>query len=201
MRFSVLTFLLILMTSVMPTKASPVPDFSCDVPDGTVLDRDGFKLGEFLYLYEETLALVGYAEPSEQVKLSDSHGAINYYGDGDFRVAIFPGGAQIELKGGQVIPCQTYVEGPAVSEDSAYISVEMYGMSYGSTVRSSPDLGDNKIDRLPEGEPIYLLGNVGQTYDGYDWFEIEYSEGVKGFVWGGTLCSNGSVTPGIANAC
>ena len=96
---------------------------------------------------------------------------------------------------------EKFTDGSIEEDVVALAQSGAYGKSYGSVVRSKPNLGDNKIDRLTENEPIYLLRNVGNTFDGYDWFEIEYSEGVKGFVWGGTMCSQDQLVIGVANQC
>lgn len=181
--------------------SSPVPDFTCDVPAGTVLDRDGYRLGEVLHVYGEKLALETYGELADQLPLTDSHGAINYYAKDDVRVAVFPDGAQIELASGQIIPCAKFTDGTIVNVVSDLSAKGNLGASYGSVVRSTPNLSDNKIDRVAEGEPIFLLRNTGQDFNGYDWFEIEYSEGLTGFVWGGTICSKDVLVRGIYRQC
>lgn len=182
-------------------QASPPPDFTCSVPAGTILQRDGYSLGEELHVYGDKLALETYGDPEDQLTLSDSHGAIDYFSKGNIRVAVMPDSAQIELPDGIIIPCEKFTDGSIEEEFVALAQNGAYGKSYGSVVRSVPNLGDNKIDRLPENEPIYLLRNVGNNFDGYDWFEIEYSEGVKGFVWGGTMCSQDQLVIGVANQC
>ncbi|MEW7009683.1 SH3 domain-containing protein [Lentilitoribacter sp. EG35] len=173
--------------------ASPPPDFTCDVPAGTILDRDGYRLGEVLHVYGEKLALETYGDLADQLPLTDSHGAINYYSKDGVRVAVSPDSAQIELASGQVIPCTKHVD------DGLMEGAD--GMSHGSTVRQAADLNGTKIDKLPEGEPVFIRENAGNNYQGYDWFLVEYSEGLKGYVWGGTLCSVGFKVPGIANEC
>lgn len=201
MKLKLLTATSILACAVSGALASPVPDFTCDVPAGTILDRDGYRLGDVLHVYDETLALETYGDLADQLPLTDSHGAIDYYAKGDIRVAVFPDGAQIELAGGQIIPCVKFTDGTIVNEVADLPEKGILGASLGSTVRSAPNLGDNKIDKLPEGEPIFLLGNTGQIFDGYDWFKIEYSEGLTGFVWGGTLCSKDVLIRGTYQQC
>lgn len=181
--------------------ASPPPDFTCAIPAGTILQRDGYSLGDVLHVYDDKLALETYGDLEDQLPLSDSHGAIDYFSKGDIRVAVMPDSAQIELSDGQIFLCEKFTDGTIESEVVSLAANGAYGTSYGSVVRSAPSLGENKIDRLPEQEPIYLLRNVGNTYDGYDWFEVEYSEGLKGFVWGGTLCSQDKFVKGVANQC
>lgn len=193
MKLKLFATTLLLSCACSAAFSSPVPDFTCDVPVGTILDRDGYRLGQVLHVYGDNLALETYGDLADQLPLSDSHGAINYYAKGDVRVAVFPDGAQIELAGGQVIPCVKNVD-DGLSEGAD-------GKSHGSTVRRTAEVNGVKIDKLPEGEFVFIWENVGSSYQGYDWFLIEYSEGLKGYVWGGTLCSVGFKVPGIANEC
>lgn len=75
------------------------------------------------------------------------------------------------------------------SDSSDYVSV-MGNFSLGGNVRSGPGTQYDKTDSLPFGEPVSLVSRSGVEFDGYEWFEIEYSEGLRGYQWGGILCSN-----------
>jgi hypothetical protein len=72
---------------------------------------------------------------------------------------------------------------------SEYVSA-MGNFSLGGNVRVGPGIQYDKSDSLPFGEPIALVSRSGVEMDGYEWFEIKYSEGLRGFQWGGILCSN-----------
>ena len=61
----------------------------------------------------------------------------------------------------------------------------MGNFSLGGNVRSGPGTQYDKTDRLPFGEPVSLVSRSGVELDGYEWFEIEYSEGLRGYQWGG----------------
>jgi hypothetical protein len=184
---------LALLSAGRPAHASPVADFTCNVPPGTSLQRDGYSLGENLYVFDNNLALEAYQEQDQQLPFKEARGAITYYGGNDITVAVFPDGAQIEFKSGLIIPCVANVD-DGLSEGAD-------GISHGSSVRKTADVSGEKIDRLAEGEPVFVSQNAGNAYQGYDWFLVEYSEGLKGYVWGGTLCSVGFKVPGIANEC
>lgn len=174
--------------------ASPVPDFTCSVPPGTSLQRDGYSLGENLYVFDNSVALEGYLEPSEQVPFKKAPGGtVTYYENDKLGVVVYPDRAEINLNSGLKINCQKHIDN-GLSEGAD-------GVSHGSSVRQSADVSGARIDKLPEGEPVFIWENAGNNYQGYDWFFIEYSEGLKGYVWGGTLCSVGFKVPGIANEC
>ena len=83
-------------------QASPPPDFTCSVPAGTILQREGYSLGEVLHVYGDKLALETYGDPQDQLTISDSHGAIDYFSKGNIRVAVMPDSAQIELPDGKI---------------------------------------------------------------------------------------------------
>ena len=70
MYFRVISIALAIVTcvamSMMPSKASPVPDFTCDVKPHPLLNADGYLLGQGIYLMgDESVGLVGYSEPSQ----------------------------------------------------------------------------------------------------------------------------------------
>ena len=53
---------------------------------------------------------------------------------------------------------------------------------------------------------IYIVENMGNNYQGFDWFKVEYNRGRNGFVseayaWGGTICAAGGPIPGIMQQC
>ncbi|MEN0000033.1 MAG: SH3 domain-containing protein [Pseudomonadota bacterium] len=75
------------------------------------------------------------------------------------------------------------------------------GQSRGGRLRSGPGTDFAIAGALDEGAPVTILENVGNTYRGYDWFEIEYGDGQKAFTWGGILCSDGQQADGLFEMC
>lgn len=187
------------------SNASPQPDYECEGAEAATasLFPNG-GLGEFIYkMGDETVGLVGYAEKSEQLQLEGAgHEGTRYSGQG---LAFFESSqdgldhALIIEATGQRITCKSTkvasnLEGAG---DKGWIA----GQSMESIVRDAPSVDGNRIDKLPFGEPVAILRNEGNLYQELPWFQIEYSEGIKGFVWGGTLCSEGQLVAGIASQC
>lgn len=73
--------------------------------------------------------------------------------------------------------------------------------SLGGKVRSGPGMGFKAIDSLAYGEPVVLKSRSGVDMNGYEWFEIEYSEGLSGYQWGGIMCSNALHIAGLYDPC
>jgi hypothetical protein len=73
--------------------------------------------------------------------------------------------------------------------------------SLGGKVRSGPGLDQPETDSLPFGEPVSILRHTGFFLDGYEWFEISYSEGLTGFQWGGVMCSTAMQIDGLYESC
>lgn len=77
----------------------------------------------------------------------------------------------------------------------------MGNFSLGGIVRSGPGMSYSKADSLPYGEPVVLLERTGEMMDNYEWFKIEYSEGLTGYQWGGIMCSNALHIVGLYEEC
>ncbi len=75
------------------------------------------------------------------------------------------------------------------------------GMALGGNMRSGPGTKYGKIASVNEGAALTILNNSGVRLDGYDWFEVQLNSGLKGFIWGGILCSEGQQLGGILYAC
>lgn len=73
--------------------------------------------------------------------------------------------------------------------------------SLGGIVRSGPGLNFDRIDSLPFAEPVSLTERTGVMMDGYEWFKIEYSEGLEGYQWGGIMCSKALNIVGLYAPC
>ncbi len=74
------------------------------------------------------------------------------------------------------------------------------GQSWGGKVRGGPGMTFDQTDSLTEGQPVKLLRNSGVTFNGYDWFEIQY-DGKTGFQWGGILCTDSADVAGTFSPC
>lgn len=180
------------------SSASPVPTHTCAVPSGTVLQRDGYSLGENLYVFDNSVALEAYQDPKDQLPLKEANGAITYFSDGQITVATFPDGGQIELPDGQIFSCTAYKD-DGLSEGAD-------GLAYSSITRAEPNADGARLQKLGDGEEIFISENMGNNYQGFDWFEIEYNKGKNGymseaFVWGGTICSAGYQVSGLSSEC
>ncbi len=73
--------------------------------------------------------------------------------------------------------------------------------SWGGVVRDGPGQNYRKVDSLPEGDPVTLLGPTDVMENGYPWFRITYSGGGSGYQWGGILCSTGAVRADLYKTC
>ncbi len=90
--------------------------------------------------------------------------------------------AFLQMDDGALFPCKATVSsngGNALNEPA---------IALGTIVRQQPDASAVRIERLPENEPVRLVAEAGNYLNDYQWFEIEYGEGRRGFAWGGTLC-------------
>lgn len=86
------------------------------------------------------------------------------------------------------------------ASSGAYVS-RMGNYSLGGNVRSGPGTQYGKIDSLNFGEPIAIVSRSRVQFDGYEWFEIEYSEGLRGYMWGGVMCSKALHIVGLYESC
>ncbi|MEM1366046.1 MAG: SH3 domain-containing protein [Pseudomonadota bacterium] len=126
---------------------------------------------------------------------------------------ITPNGHRIvETKGaGQVIfqiddqPAKACTFNVAISDDtpnSARDIVSAVGnFSLGGNVRSGPGMDFDRVDALRFAEPVAITERTGVVMDGYEWFKIEYSEGLEGYQWGGIMCSNAPNISGLYAPC
>lgn len=169
---------LIFNSSVM---ASPVPDFTCDVKPHPDINVEGYLLGQGIYIMsDDRVGLVGYAEPSQQLQrvvsgsgMQFSNGSVTFGAKGDE--------GYLEMGDGTLFPCKS----------AALInagSMNVPAIALGTIIRRNASVSGERIERLPENEPILLIKETGIYHDDFQWFEIEYGEGQRGFAWGGTLC-------------
>lgn len=75
------------------------------------------------------------------------------------------------------------------------------GRSLGGKLRIGPGMNYPQSGSLAEGTWVTILRNAGGRFNGYDWFEVVTDSGIKGFQWGGVMCSNGTLLPGIYQQC
>lgn len=130
------------------SSASPVPTHTCAVPGSTVLQRDGYSLGENLYVFDNSVALEAYQDPKDQLPFKDAHGAIIYFSDGQITVATYPDGGQIELPDGQIFSCTAYKD-DGLSEGAD-------GLAYSSITRAEPNADGARLQKLGDSEEIFI---------------------------------------------
>lgn len=73
--------------------------------------------------------------------------------------------------------------------------------SLGGNVRSGPGIDFAQSGSLAYGAPISIVTATDVIFDGYEWFEIEYSEGLRGFHWGGIMCAMSGDVAGVFSSC
>jgi hypothetical protein len=163
-------------------EASPQPDFTCKVLAHPALQADGYLLGENIYLMgDETVGLTGYADISDQLKrvpsgsgMKFSNGTITFHAKGEEGF--------LELSDGTMFPCQGV---KTVANGTARLGQSLFG----SIIRAADDPTTRRLDSIPAGEPIEIISETGSFHDGWQWVKIRYSEGLEGYVWGGTICT------------
>ncbi|MCC1482569.1 SH3 domain-containing protein [Roseibaca sp. Y0-43] len=106
-------------------------------------------------------------------------------------------GSDVELSfdGQAPVMCQ------ATADSHNTVVSAMGNFSLGGNVRAGPGTDFARTDSLPYGEPVAILARSGVMFDGYEWFEIEYSEGLRGYQWGGIMCSNALHIIGLYEEC
>ena len=178
--------------------ASPVADFTCKVQPHPVLQRDGYLLGENIYMMGDRVGLVGYAEPSEQLPQVVS-GSGMQFSNGTITFGAKGNEGFLEINDGTMFPCV------AAASDSAGSAATMSRMGrsvFGSIIREADSPSARELDRIPLGEPIEIISETGSFYDGWQWVRVRYSEGLEGYVWGGTICTtDGPEISGVHTSC
>ncbi|MBV6656813.1 MAG: SH3 domain-containing protein [Devosiaceae bacterium] len=111
------------------------------------------------------------------------------------------GDSGVLFLGSEQLPCRIMLADNEREQTQAGALVDLLGKSLGGRVRSGPGTNFDPIDSLPPGEPVVIVRNTGVIFDGYPWFEISYSEGLTGFQWGGIMCSDAQLVPGVFQIC
>lgn len=79
--------------------------------------------------------------------------------------------------------------------------INVVGQSFGGKLREGPGREFSQIGNVSEGTWLTILNNTGIRFEGYDWFEVVFDTGTRGYQWGGIMCSNGPRIEGIYNSC
>ena len=182
--------------------ASPEPDFECKgAANVKELNTKGFTLGEFISrVSDDRVALNGNPDPDEILANVAASGEGTGYKSKDFYFFQSSGGdhALIVEATGQRISC---VGVSAYAKQFDPKPTLAMGKALETIIRAKPDVSGNRVEKLPFGEPLSILKNAGNSYQGYPWFEVEYGEYQTGFAWGGTLCSEGKDIEGTSARC
>ena len=179
--------------------ASPVADFTCKVQPHPALQRNGYLLGENIYMMGDRVGLVGYAEPSEQLPQVVS-GSGMQFSNGTITFGAKGNEGFLEIKDGTTFPCMAAAS--ASTGGTGAIPVRMGRSVFGSIIRDADSPNAREIDRIPQGEPIEIISETGSFHDGWQWVRIRYSEGLEGYVWGGTICTtDGPEISGVHTSC
>ncbi|NRA88354.1 MAG: DUF4189 domain-containing protein [Rhizobiales bacterium] len=75
------------------------------------------------------------------------------------------------------------------------------GRSLGGKIRKGPGIQHMQIGSSFFDNPIKIIANTGILFNGYNWFEIIYAGNIKGYQWGGIMCSDNTKINGIFQKC
>ncbi len=170
--------LFVMVTATISTvNASPQPVYHCEVKPLPQLQRDGYTMGESIYiLNDDMVGLEAYPEASGQLPRVKS-GSGERFSNGSITFAAKGDEGFLELEDGTTFPCRSVrslILAPAIS--------------LGSVARDAPSRDGRKIESLQKGEPVSLLGEAGNYINDFQWFKVRYSDGIEAYIWGGTLC-------------
>ncbi len=176
-----------------PALAALDTPFQCTAPDAIYFV--GYETGNNEHVFVST----EFAPPRQEEQLEFALRAVpsgsGFRFANDF--AEFRGqgrNASLTMRG-QDLPC---IPTPANVPLDAVLDTP--GRSLGGKVRSGPGMDFPQVGSLPEGTRVKIHANAGVHFNGYDWFEI-VSGDVRGYQWGGIMCSEGRLVPGIFQQC
>ncbi|MEL6437495.1 MAG: SH3 domain-containing protein, partial [Pseudomonadota bacterium] len=104
----------------------------------------------------------------------------------------------------QAEPAATEVaalETPAQNEDIAGVESLITGKSRGGRLRAGPGTDFSSPGSILKDTPVTILQNAGNTFRGYDWFEIQFEDGRTAYTWGGILCTDAEKIDGVFEIC
>lgn len=114
---------------------------------------------------------------------------------GEFRI---DGSGAILVYEGERMPCMAVAASPRRDVGSG--PVGLAGQSLGGNMRIGPGTQYEWIHSLSEGTPLIIDAYAGVAFNGFEWFAVNVNE-MRGFVWGGILCSEGQHLPGVYSQC
>ncbi|MGI9373619.1 MAG: hypothetical protein ACR2OJ_14095 [Hyphomicrobiales bacterium] len=193
---SPLTALLLFCASA--AHASPPPAYTCDVIADDALTFNGTQLGGSIYYGGKLVALSAYPDGPAQTLERASNPAGELYENDKLRFYVNGDTGVLIVKNGSVYPCRkadpTYAP---IAEGTFPAS----GASLGGKVRKSADITSQHVFSLAELAPISLLERQDKIWNGSPWFRIRTEDGRTGFQWGGIICSNNELIPGVYKTC
>lgn len=78
--------------------------------------------------------------------------------------------------------------------------IDRSGRSLGGKLRAGPGTNFKQVGSLAFRDQLVIVRNTNVGFDGYDWFEVNVG-GQIAYQWGGIMCSDGGVLPGIYDSC
>jgi hypothetical protein len=64
------------------------------------------------------------------------------------------------------------------------------GFASDGAVRAAPSTDAARLTAFTARTPVVILRNANVFREGFFWFEVEWGEAQRGFMWGGLLCTN-----------
>ena len=78
--------------------------------------------------------------------------------------------------------------------------INVPAFSFGGKLRAGPGQDYRQVGSLQERERVIILSNSGVRDGDWDWMEIRAGN-KTGFMWGGLLCPDQQMVPGIFHSC
>lgn len=82
-----------------------------------------------------------------------------------------------------------------------HILTNIGGRSLGAAVYDGPASYYARLGYVEKQTGVTIFGRVRLPLGGYDWFEVVADNGLRGYMWGGLLCSEGLQVNGLFEIC
>jgi membrane-bound inhibitor of C-type lysozyme len=184
---------ILIVAGCAPAWAALDTPFQCTAPDAIYFV--GYETGNNEHVFVST----EFAPPRQEEQLEFALRAIpsgsGFRFANDFAEFWGKGhDASLTIRG-QDLPCI-----PTAANVPLDAVLDTPGRSLGGKVRSGPGMDFPQVGSLAEGTRVKIHANAGVHFNGYDWFEIVTGD-VRGYQWGGIICSEGRLVPGVFQQC